>query len=50
MVHGRPWRKLAKVNIVEFNFKPDLIENFMSSLGECCYFEKRFNNVSYQNK
>lgn len=29
MVNRRPWGKLSKVNIVEFNFKAAPIDNFV---------------------
>lgn len=41
MVNRRPWRKLSKVNILEFNFTPGPIDNFMeAALWECSYCRK----------
>lgn len=31
MVNRRAWRKLSKVNIVEFNFTPGPTDNFMEA-------------------
>lgn len=44
--------KISKVNILEFNFIPGPIDNFMeAALWECSYWrEKMFNKICYQNK